>query len=193
MQKRAFDYIEDYGEFFNINSIIKKLGLSLPLNFVEINDKIKEIEKYSVESELYEKSFYICNVYAFVYYEEFIGFYKEIKEKIQKLNLENIFLVNEAKNILLKEAKERVRLTSFDEKLIENILEKLRTDKKIIEDPIINDNLNSYVTNHNFSAFKSDLIALCGEKIKDINLKVADPQNIYLQTFMKQNGLYYEM
>ena len=193
MQKRAFDYIEDYGEFFNINSIIKKLGLSLPLNFVEINDKIKEIEKYSVETELYEKSFYICNVYAFVYYEEFIGFYKEIKEKIQKLNLENIFLLNEAKNILLKEAKERVRLTSFDEKLIENIWEKLRTDKKIIEDPIINDNLNSYVTNHNFSAFKSDLIALCGEKIKDINLKVADPQNKYLQTFMKQNGLYYEM
>ena len=160
---------------------------------MEINDKIKEIEKYSVESELYEKSFYICNVYAFVYYEEFIGFYMEIKEKIQKLNLENIFLLNEAKNILLKEAKERVRLTSFDEKLIENIWEKLRTDKKIIEDPIINDNLNSYVTNHNFSAFKSDLIALCGEKIKDINLKVADPQNIYLQTFMKQNGLYYEM
>ena len=35
----------------------KKLDLSLLLNYEEINDKIKEIKKYSVENELYEKCF----------------------------------------------------------------------------------------------------------------------------------------
>ena len=96
-RNKSLDFIEDYGEFFDIELIIKQFGLSLPLNLWEISETIKRIEKTSIESDFYEKSLYICHIYAFLYYDEFIGFYNKIKEKIKDLNLE-IFLLNEAKN-----------------------------------------------------------------------------------------------
>ena len=71
-QKRSLDFIEDYGEFFDIKDIIKKTGLSLPLKYSDIYYKVKKIEKCSVNSDDYENCFYICNIYAFLYYEKFI-------------------------------------------------------------------------------------------------------------------------
>ena len=58
-QKRSLDFIEDYGEFFDIKDIIKKTGLSLPLKYSDIYYKVKKIEKCSVNSDDYENCFYI--------------------------------------------------------------------------------------------------------------------------------------
>ena len=192
-QKKSFDFIEDYGEFFNIEKIIKEIGLTIPLNISDIYKRIKEIESISIKTDLYEKCFYICHIYAFLYFEEFIDYYKEIKEKIKHLNLENIFLLNEAKNYLLEEAKNRINSVPFEEKLFENVWEGLRREKKFVENSIIDKNMKDYVKNKNVSLFQDDLCKLCGEKIKDINLNNNDPQNIFLKPFMEQNDLYYEM
>ena len=192
-QKRSFDFIEDYGEFFNIENIIKEIGFSLPLDIYEIYKKIKEIQSFSTKIDIYEKCFYICHVYAFLYYEEFIGFYYEIKEKIECLNPENIILLNEAKNQLLEEIKNRINLVFFGEKLVENVWEGLKTEKKLVENFIINKNMKDYVKNKNLSLFKKDLCKICEQKIKDINLNNEDPQNIFLKPLMEQNNLYYEM
>ena len=75
-QKKSFDFIEDYGEFFNIEKIIKEIGLTIPLNISDIYNRIKEIESISIKTDLYEKCFYICHIYAFLYFEEFIDYYK---------------------------------------------------------------------------------------------------------------------
>ena len=192
-QKRSLDFIEDYGEFFDIKDIIKKTGLSLPLKYSDIYDKVKKIEKCSVNSDDYENCFYICNIYAFLYYEKFIESYNQIKEKIKQLNLDNAFILNEAKNYLLKEVKDRINSISYEEKLIQKVWKQLEKEEKIINDININKNIKNYIKKNNLAIFQEDLSKLCGEKIKSINLKNADPQNIFLKPFMKQNGLYYDM
>ena len=192
-QKRSLDFIEDYGEFFDIKDIIKKTGLSLPLKYSDIYYKVKKIEKCSVNSDDYENCFYICNIYAFLYYEKFIESYNQIKEKIKQLNLDNAFILNEAKNYLLKEVKDRINSISYEEKLIQKVWKQLEKEEKIINDININKNIKNYIKKNNLAIFQEDLSKLCGEKIKSINLKNADPQNIFLKPFMKQNGLYYDM
>jgi len=192
-QKRSLDFIEDYGEFFDIKDIIKKTGLSLPLKYSDIYYKVKKIEKCSVNSDDYENCFYICNIYAFLYYEKFIESYNQIKEKIKQLNLDNAFILNEAKNYLLKEVKDRINSISYEEKLIQKVWKQLEKEEKIINDININKNIKNYIKKNNLAIFQEDLSNLCGEKIKSINLKNADPQNIFLKPFMKQNGLYYDM
>ena len=191
-RKKSLDFIEDYGEFFDIELIMKQFDLSLPLNLWEINNTIKRIEKSSIEVDFYEKSLYICHIYAFLYYDEFYGFYYKIKDKIKDLNLD-IFLLNEAKNYLIKEAKDALNSISFEERLIENVWENLKSEKKLIQNINIDKNIKEYIKNKNISTFMKDLNVLFGEKIKDINLKNADPQNIFLKPFMKQNELYYDM
>ena len=192
-QKRSLDFIEDYGEFFDIKDIIKKTGLSLPLKYSDIYYKVKKIEKCSVNSDDYENCFYICNIYAFLYYEKFIESYNQIKEKIKQLNLDNAFILNEAKNYLLKEVKDRINSISYEEKLIQKVWKQLEKEEKIINDININKNIKNYIKKNNLAIFQEDLSKLCREKIKSINLKNADPQNIFLKPFMKQNGLYYDM
>ena len=34
---------------------------------------------------------------------------------------------------------------------------------------------------------------MCGKIIKEVDLKISDPQNTFLKPFMKQNDLYYEI
>ena len=192
-QKRSLDFIEDYGEFFDIKDIIKKTGLSLPLKYSDIYYKVKKIEKCSVNSDDYENCFYICNIYAFLYYEKFIESYNQIKEKIKQLNLDNAFILNEAKNYLLKEVKDRINSISYEEKLIQKVWKQLEKEEKIINDININKNIKNYIKKNNLATFQEELSKLVGPKIKSINLKNAAPQNIFLKPFMKQNGLYYDM
>jgi len=192
-QKRSLDFIEDFGEFFDIKNIIKKTGLSLPLKYSDIYDKVKRMERCSVNSDDYEDYFYICNIYAFLYYEKFIESYNQIKEKINQLNLDDAFILNEAKNNLLKEVKDRINSISYEDKLIQKVWKQLENEEKVINDIDINANIKNYIKNNNLATFQEELSKLVGPKIKSINLKNADPQNIFLKPFMKQNGLYYDM
>ena len=101
-------------------------------------------------------------------------------------------MLNEAKNHLITEAKKIINSNAFEEKLVDKIWENLKYQKTIIEDSTINNNIKNYLKKKNLSSFKNDLCALCKGKINKINVKDTDPKNIYLQTFMKQNELYYE-
>ena len=59
LQKRSIDYIEDYGEFFNIESIINQFKLSVPLDYYEISDIFRNLKRSSVDTALFEKCFYM--------------------------------------------------------------------------------------------------------------------------------------
>ena len=116
-----------------------------------------------------------------------------IKEKIHQSGIQNIFLFNEAKKNLIKETKKELELSSLDEKLIENVWENLKSESNFIENSIVNAEIKSYVNKNDITIFMRELSDLCSKKIKKINLKEPDPQNIFLKPFMKQNNLYYEI
>lgn len=192
-KKKAFDYMEDFGEFFDVDSIIKEFKLSFPLNDIDITNKIKRNKKFSTDISLHEKAFYIFQVYLFFYYDDLTCSYEKMKEIIKKLNSKNVFLLNEAKNSLINETKNRVASNNFEENLFEDVWNKLSKEKNLIDNENINEKIKNYIKNNNSALFIQDLSKLCEGKIKEIDLNNDDPQNIYLKTFMEQNNIYYEM
>jgi len=81
----------------------------------------------------------------------------------------------------------------FDGKLIENLWEKLKLETKFIDNETINSSISSYFNQFNIKKFQKDFIEMCGKIIKEVDLKISAPQNIFLKHFMKQNNLYYEI
>ena len=193
-QSNSIELIENIGDFFDdIDLIIKQLDISLPLKISDVIKKIKKIVKNSLDLDILEKCFYFCQICTFLYYEEYIGYYTKIKEKIDKLKTKGIFLLNAVKNELIKEAKSRIKSFSYDEQIIEDIWDNLKLENKFIDDKIVNDNITSYINKFNIEIFEKDLSELCGKSIKEVNLKNPDPQNIFLKSFMKQQELDYDI
>ena len=148
---------------------------------------------YSFDLELYEKSIYLIEVCKFLYYDEFYGFYKEIKEKINKSKIEDIFILNDAKNKLIQETKTRLKSVQKNNELIEKVWENLRKEEFFIENKFINEKIRTYINDSTYEKFIKDFSSTFGNKVKDINLNEQDPQNSFLKTFMIQQGLYCEI
>ena len=190
----SIEIIESIGDFFeNVDLIIKQLDLSLPLKIPQVIKKIRDISKNPPNLEILEKCFYVCQICIFLCYEEFIQNYNELKEKIEKIKLDDIFLLNAAKIELIREAKMKEASIPFDGKLIENLWEKLKLETKFIDNETINSSISSYFNQFNIKKFQKDFIEMCGKIIKEVDLKISDTQNIFLKPFMKQNNLYYEI
>ena len=193
-QINSIEIIESIGDLFeDIDLIIKQLDLSLPLKIPQVIKKIRNISKDPPNLEILEKCYYFCHICVFLCYEEFIRSYNELKEKIEKFQFQDFFLLNAAKMELIKEAKMREASNSFNENLIEKLWENLKSETIFIDNKIVNSNISSYFNNFNIKIFQKDLFELCEKVMKEIDLKNSDPQNIFLKPFMKQNNLYYEM
>ena len=95
------------------------------------------------------------------------------------------------KNELIKEAKNRIKIISY-EQIIENVWRNLKLKNKFIDDKIVNDNIISYISKFNTQIFKKDLSKLCRKSIKEVNLKNTTLQNIFLKSIMKQQQLDYD-
>ena len=189
----SINFLSEYEKYFDVNFVIKQLDISTPLDIFDLITKIREKIKKSMDFELYEKCLYMTQVYKFLYYEEFKRFYGKIKEKIQKSNIDNIFSLNEAKNILIKEAKTRFQEVEKNDELIGNIWEDLNKEKKLVENKDVNANIKDYINKWNFEKFVNDFSDTFGNDIKDINIYKAAPQNSFLKLFMIQHDLYYEI
>ena len=192
-QANSIEIIESMEDLFeDIGVIIKQLDLSLPLKIPQVIKKIRNISKDPPDFEILEKCFYFCHICIFLYYEVLISSYNELKEKIEKFQFKDFFLLT-AKIELIKEAKMREASNSFNEDLIEKLWEDLKSEIIFIDNKIVNSSISSYFNNSNIKIFQKDLFELCEKVMKELDLKNSDPQNIFLKPFMKQNNLYYEI
>ena len=64
-QSQSIEYIEDFGELFDVEAILKEIKISLPINIPDFIKKIKIISKNSVDSDCLEKCCFICQICTF--------------------------------------------------------------------------------------------------------------------------------
>jgi hypothetical protein len=196
LTKKNYDLItiiEDYGEYFKINELLKDLEISLPLTVDKVIEKVSYKSRHCIYTDVLEKCFYICQIFKFLYNEKLIEFYKRIKEKINQAGIEDIFLLNDVKNQLIMKAREGIGSIQINKNLIQDVWNKLKNDDRFVNNENLNKKIVSYVKANNPEKFLKDLSKICGEYIKEINLKDPDPQNLYLKAFMNQNEIYYEV
>ena len=115
-----------------------------------------------------------------------------MKDKIQQSNIGDIFSLNEAKNILIKEAKSRIELIKANKELIGNIWKNLENEEFFIENEKIKDKIKTYISQSSFEIFVKDFSSTFAETIKEINLDEKEPLNLFLKLFMIQHKLYCE-
>lgn len=191
---KSIEYIKDYGEFFNIKETLLTLNIITPLNPSDTIKNIKNNLKKKTDVDYYEKSFFMSQICIFFYLEEHINFLYKIKEKIININIEEKIKLNEVKDMLIKEFKDKITYKKVKENLMEKVWESLKLENQLI---IGNKNLNSkivdYVHQNNAAKFKKDLIKICGSSFQEINLNNPDPQNLFLAPFMKQYGLDFDI
>ena len=136
----------------------------------------------------------MIQVCLFFYLEEHINYLYKIKEKIININIEEKIKLNEVKDMLIKEFKNKITFNKVTGNLIEKVWASIKEEKQLI---IGNNSLNSkivdYVLKNNAIKFKNDLIKLCGSSFQEINLNNPDPQNLFLAPFMKQYGLDFDI
>ncbi len=190
--KNSLRNIEEYAAYFDISDTINKLQLTLPLNFEQI-DNLKYKLSSSANVDYLEKLYYIIQIYIFLYCEKYIEFYEKLEIKIEQSGYKDIFLLNESKRILYKEARDRVESISINENGAIKIWDNLKKTKTFVDNPYLDKEIASYVNNNNFEKFVDDLSANCRKLFNGIDLRETDPQNIYLKPFMIQNKLYCEI
>ena len=191
-EKKSIIFLRDFGKYFDINLIIDQLGITIPVEIFKVLEIIENKVYESFDSEIFEKCLYMLHVCKFLYYEEFMKFYMTMKDKIQQSNIGDIFSLNEAKNILIKEAKSRIELIKANKELIGNIWKNLENEEFFIENEKIKDKIKTYISQSSFEIFVKDFSSTFAETIKEINLDEKDPQNLFLKPFMIQHKLYCE-
>ena len=85
-KKLLIKNIEKYGTYFDISDIIEKLGLTLPLNFRQIDD-LKYKLSSSTDIDFLEKFYYILQIYTFLYCEKCIEYYENYNKKLIYLSI----------------------------------------------------------------------------------------------------------
>ena len=186
-------FLTDFQKYFDFNLIAKEFEITIPLDIYDVIQNIEKKTMYSFDHELYEKSIYLIKVCKFLLYDEFYGFYKEIKEKIKNSKINDIFTLNAAKNELMQETKIRLKSAQMNNIIIENIWENMKTEKFFIENKVINKEVSDYIKKSTYEKFIKDFSSTFGNKVKDINVDEIDPQNLFLKPFMIQQGLYCEI
>ena len=77
--------------------------------------------------------------------------------------------------------------------LLSEIWTDINKSTKIIDgNDEFNNKILNYVENNDKSKFQKDLVSLIKPDINAINMRLNDPQNIFLKPFMKQNGLDFQ-
>jgi len=179
--------IENYGNFFTVEEILKILKISLPLKPLEA---IKKLNYEQEEIKGLETCYYFSQICGYLIVEECISHLKKIKNKINNLNIQELIKKNIIKNKLVNKVKNQIFLDNR-----KDLFSQVWNDIKIEENYIknneeLNTKIKKYVIENEKESFQSDLIDLISGNIKQINIDENDPQNLFLKPFMLQNDLY---
>ena len=188
MKYNTLILINNCAGYFNINDILKDFRISLPLTPLNIINKLTSL-KIIFDEKILEKEFFILQIYHYFILKEGVTHLKEIKKKIKNLRIHELLKSYQIKNNLINKIKENMPLIVRRD-LLSEVWKDISNSIKIIEgNDELNNKILNYVKNNDKIKFKKDLVSLIKPEIKDINIGLNDPQNIFLKPFMKQNCL----
>lgn len=179
--------IENYGNYFSYEEILKLLKINLPLNPIEAIKKLKYNES---EIKSIENCYYFSQICGYLIVEECISHLNKIKDKINNINIQEIIRKNIIKNNLIYKMKSQLSLDTKKDLFSQVWVDIKREEKYIKNNDELNIKIKKYVSENEKEKFQRDLIDLIGDNIKQINIDENDPQNIFLKPFMFQNDLY---
>ena len=176
--------IEEISQLFNIDNLLNKYEITLPLNPKKEFDMIKSYDNKECPEEIY----YLTLVFSYFYIISNIKILNRIKNDFEKIGLNEITINNIIKQNLIKKFMENIN--DFDESMpISNIWNQLKKNDNFVEDEKMNKLIINYVKKNDEEVYKNDLFNLLKSYCENIDLNGKDPQNIILEPFMEQNNL----
>ena len=177
--------IEDISEFFDIKKLFNKYSISVPL------DPLKEIMKIrglKLTSQSLEEIYYLILLVSFLFCDSEIKEVEKMRQSLEKMNVVELCKSNIIKKKLVKifcdeiEKSDQIDLTN-------KIWNDIKKGGKLVEDEEMNLLIKNYIEKNDKEDYKKDLINLISPFCKNIDFSGKDPQNIILESFMKQNDL----
>ena len=98
-----------------------------------------------------------------------------------------IYAISDGDNDLTE--NERNAWIKLDEDITPDVWNKVKNCKKFVDDEAMNKLIVNYVNGKQKEDYKNDLFNLLKSFITNINLNSRDPQNIILDSFMRQEKL----
>ena len=187
MKSEFLNSIDNYGNYFDTEEILKLLKINLPLKPLEIVKKLK-YDKSDITS--IENCYYFTQICGYLIVEECIIHLNKIKDKINNLNIQELFRKNIINNSLINQMKTQLFIDTRKD-LFSQVWTDIKNEEKYIKNnEELNTKIKKYVSENEKEKFQRDLIDLISSNIKQINIDENDPQNLFLKSFMLQNDLY---
>ena len=182
---KIIEEIEDISEFFDIKKLFNKYSISEPLDPLEEFMKITDL---TPPNESAEEIYYLILLVSFLFCDSEIKEVEKMRQSLEKMNVVELCKSNIIKKKLVKifcdeiEKSDQIDLTN-------KIWNDIKKGGKLVEDEEMNLLIKNYIEKNDKEDYKKDLINLISPFCKNIDFSGKDPQNIILESFMKQKDL----
>ena len=180
--KNTAEKLEEIAQYLDIKALLTKYKISQPLS------PKKEMKKIQMSNfNRTEEKYCLILVFSYFYVISNIKALNKIKNNFEQINLEEVTKINIIKeNLISKYVKDTIKL---DEDITPDVWNKVKNCKKFVDDEAMNKLIVNYVNGKQKEDYKNDLFNLLKSFITNINLNSRDPQNIILDSFMRQENL----
>lgn len=177
--------IGEVAQIFNTKELFDKYGIKQPVDLIKAFTKVKN----SIYNNNYlEEIYYLIHVISYFLVISNIKALNKIKDEFNKIALNKLIENNIIKEKMVSEFMKEVDIPGEDV-LNLDVWNHIKSCKVFIEDKEMNERIIHYVETKSINDYKNDLYSLLEPHAKNINLDGRDPQNIFLDSFMKQNEL----
>ena len=181
--------IEKSSKYFDLEQIFKPEDEN---DFFDPFEIIDSIDQQTMSGDDSEKVYFVFQVNLYFCYEKYIEYLNNVLRKIKELKVEELLKNNEIKNKLIDQLK--LEIPSFDKENedLKVIWDSLKKSKiSFVKNNIsLNNKIKEYISKNNEADFLNDFKIFIEQYIEKINLEESDPQNLSINPFMRQNGLY---
>ena len=172
----------------DVQKLLNKYKITQPVDLIKaFNNLTTSLYKNNHLEEIY----YLIYVISYYLVSSIIKALIKIKNEFDKLPLDKVIENNIIKEELISKFMKEVNIPG-ENILNQDIWKQIQRCKNFIKDEKMDEmdkKIINYVKTKSIDDYKKDLISLLQPYVKKINLDGLDPQNIYLDSFMEQNGL----
>ena len=178
--------IGEVAQIFDIKILFNKYGINQP---VDLKKAFTKIKKSLYQNKFLEEIYYLIHIISYFLIISIIKALNMIKDEYEKKVLNKLIENNIIKENLIYEFMKDVNIPKNEGDILnQDFWEHIKNCNRFIEDEAMNNNIVNYVKDKTINDYKNDLLALLKPHVKNIDLNGQDPQNIFLDSFMKQNG-----
>ena len=178
--------IGEVAQIFDIKNLFNKYGINQP---VDLKKAFAKMKKSLYQNKFLEEIYYFIHIISFFLVISIIKALNRIKDEYENKVLNKLIENNVIKENLIDKFMKEINIPEGDI-LNQDFWTNIQTCNKFIDDDeVMNNNIINYVKKKSLNDYKNDLLSLLQPHVKNIELNDKDPQNIFLDSFMKQHGL----